>query len=655
MTPRSIEVAECAGSYSLFLEGFSSWSIAPTGRVPDHTCDLPSIKRAPSRKVYIGESSPNTCDLSEEFLPEWCGLEPHPESAGNYLSVFVLGWSYILSARLLELRQTTPEDRIVYTSNKAESDGHHERDNRDYFHFDIGTDNYAEVQWWAAILAEGCGWRATFVRDSKKYYPPWECHLNSSPFILHHSAQLESSGCTVEPPSSSKALEYLCNLARFYNAFDQLVTALAATITLPSHNRFGSSITLPSPINRPKPRQNTELMYACQIPTTTELANLMTLSCTSGLVASCLFGSFWKPGISCNLASQWLNPPLKQVFLPYIHSKNFISIIYAMSQRRPNLASLWLGSVVTGLLPRIFQVSRSFLPTTSLEAAVWTSSPQSFMDPQYHRLVPVRKIGTLDMIPREDEFRLLFVTDFDSQVYGNPPLSPYPPFGFVDIQHTSLDVRLHLSCCHKLEYHSWNWQCHSGRSLSDSGTPCLRKGTKPNFKTNILPAVLVVFGILSMTVYKPKIRIENWLHKYSILLPSALAVIGLLPHSIRYSAYNAIIFVHSSLKGLLGPTVIWRRSRQPDEEEFLDDELSELATRNLFSWTFFTEGIRIEEKIFWEHEWLEFLIDREERVELSEHSSSNSEGGLNDQKLDFIRMWQGGVAVHLDEIIPTAI
>lgn len=240
-----------------------------------------------------------------------------------------------------------------------------------------------------------------------------ECHLDSSTFRLRHCAQIPSS-ISSEPPSAEEALEYLYNFARFHDAFDQLIAALAAAITLPSHNRFGASIILPKPINRPaspSSRQNTQLIYANQIPTTTELPHFMALSCSSGLVASCLMSSFWEPGIACNMASQWLNPPFKEVFPHFIRSKNFHPIIAAMSQRRPSIASLWLGSAITGLLPRVFEMSRLFLPTVSLEAVIWTSSPQSFMDPQYHRLAPVKNIDGLDMISREDEFRLLFITD----------------------------------------------------------------------------------------------------------------------------------------------------------------------------------------------------------------------------------------------------
>ena len=88
------------------------------------------------------------------------------------------------------------------------------------------------------------------------------------------------------------------------------------------------------------------------------------------------------------------------------------------------------------------------------------------------------------------------------------------------------------------------------------------------------------------------------------------------------------------------------------QRESIDEVFSELATRNLFSWTFFAQGIRTEEKPFWQHEWLESLVDREESIESSNSEFSDLEGEVNnqsevsDQKLRSIQMWQDGVVAH---------
>lgn len=97
---------------------------------------------------------------------------------------------------------------------------------------------------------------------------------------------------------------------------------------------------------------------------------------------------------------------------------------------------------------------------------------------------------------------------------------------------------------------------------------------------------------------------------------------------------------------LTGFSVIWSSLLQSDTEDVFDDKLSELATRNLFSWTFFTEGVRPEEKALWKHEWLEIVVDREDGEELSESSSSDHEGEVNGRNFDSIQRWQDNVAVQ---------
>lgn len=501
--PESAQVVESNGKNSVFLEGYATW-MTSNNRTLNHNCELPRIKKTLSRKVYIGESDPGVCNLSNPYFSKWPGLQPLTNPAGNYLAVFVLGWSYVFSARLIELRRRTTDDRVIYTDDIAQLNLGHKTSTGDYFDLDIGSDRVAEVRWWAAILAGGRGWQAELTRGSETYFPPWECHLDSSFFRICHHADLLSSIPILEPPSSAEAQEYLSNFARHHDAFDQLICALAAAMTLPMHNRFGASIALPKPIDGQGSRQQTEVTYADQIPTFDEIPRYMAFSGVSGLLTSCLFGGLWEPGIPCNLTSQWLDPAMKEIRPILFQSKQSFPIIWAMSERRPNLASLWLGATITGLLPRIFQVSEYFLPAIYLEGVTWTQSPQSFMDPSNHRLVKTRNIGDRVMISREDEFRLLFLTDTLSETYGNPPLCPYSPFGEVDVRHTSLQVRLHISCDHRLVYHSWEWQCQNGESLHDSGILNHLQSAKMVFKPISLTSIWMVTGIAYASIFKTK-------------------------------------------------------------------------------------------------------------------------------------------------------
>lgn len=170
--PQCTEVAECAGNNFLSLEGYSKWLVLPADKSSRSTCELSRFKKNLPRHLCIANSHPKTCKLSAEYIPEWTGFQPLQEPVGNYLCAFVLGWSYILSARMIELRRRTADDKLVYTNNHAQWDRREGDQDGDYFDLDIGSNDIAAVQWWAAILADGRGWEATLARDGKEYYPP---------------------------------------------------------------------------------------------------------------------------------------------------------------------------------------------------------------------------------------------------------------------------------------------------------------------------------------------------------------------------------------------------------------------------------------------------------------------------------------------------
>lgn len=138
----------------LSWEGYSQWKITAS-RCSDLTSKL---KTSPRYRVNIDVAHPTFCNISDEFLPAWIGLDhlPNYVSGGNYLAAFVLGWSYILSARLLELRKKKKDDKIMYTDKKAT----HNHDDTalpcDGFTIPIGSADANECRWWAAILAGDC-------------------------------------------------------------------------------------------------------------------------------------------------------------------------------------------------------------------------------------------------------------------------------------------------------------------------------------------------------------------------------------------------------------------------------------------------------------------------------------------------------------------
>ncbi|KAE8369727.1 hypothetical protein BDV27DRAFT_152808 [Aspergillus caelatus] len=245
-----------------------------------------------------------------------------------------------------------------------------------------------------------------------------------------------------------------------------------------------------------------------------------------------------------------------------------------MAQRRPNTAPLWLGALITGLVPRIFQVCHSYLPTVYLEAVTWTASPQSFMDPQCYRLTPVHKTNNVELIPREDEFRLLFITDVDSE----------------------------------------------------TGSKAVESSIDPNLLTiKALKLAWMAVGFPYASSYKPPLLILAWAPIYRKLV--------------------SICFWHRDLD----PTSPLCEELDKEEEVF-EDTLSELATRNIVSWTFFTLGTRPEERELWKYEWLELLTDRDDGVESSESSSSEVGDEANKEKLQHVQTWRDTIAAQSDDM-----
>ena len=292
-------------------------------------------------------------------------------------------------------------------------------------------------------------------------------------FSILHNVLESTSDCSLEPPSSTQAQSYLFRLAQMHDAVDQLIAAFMATLTLPRHHRFGAPVRLPEPQLGTRSCRDTGLSYTSRIPSFDELPHFMALSCIPGAISSSLFGSFWQLGVPCNLISEWLYTSFQNVLWSPIDQNKWKVILRVMTARRPNLGPLWLGSLITGLVPRILRVCSSVIPPVSLEATVWTMSPQSFMDPIFHRRPNVRRNLRLEkIISREDEFRLIYITDFNSEVYSTLPLCPYPPFGVTKFQDTALDVRLHVPCGHSLAYSRWVWHDQPGegsKSLVDYG------------------------------------------------------------------------------------------------------------------------------------------------------------------------------------------
>jgi hypothetical protein len=153
-----------------------------------------------------------------------------------------------------------------------------------------------------------------------------------------------------------------------------------AALFLPVHNYYRIEAHLLRPVLR-----KTYILTALLSTETTcfedfqqRLPNYLILGCNLRGLVSNLYRLFWEPGVTCNVASAWLHPPLTELPLApgikgcgrsYNETLVKISII-----RRPEIAPLWLRASLCGTLPIILSNVKTGLPVMDPDASVWAGS-----------------------------------------------------------------------------------------------------------------------------------------------------------------------------------------------------------------------------------------------------------------------------------------
>ncbi|KAL1968611.1 hypothetical protein VTN77DRAFT_1437 [Rasamsonia byssochlamydoides] len=87
---------------ALYLSGHSIWETS------NDACDLPP--RVVSHRLLFAVQHPTKCVLEEESAFScWQGVQSLPDDLvdGNYISIMVLAWAYILSVRWIEMQPST--------------------------------------------------------------------------------------------------------------------------------------------------------------------------------------------------------------------------------------------------------------------------------------------------------------------------------------------------------------------------------------------------------------------------------------------------------------------------------------------------------------------------------------------------------------------
>ncbi|KAI4138338.1 MAG: hypothetical protein LQ341_004716 [Variospora aurantia] len=465
---------ESSATSTLFLEAHSIF-----GFTSNEGCTVgDNIKTIPAL-LQLGIQSPTPVHWNGTSFRQWVGIEGE-NTKRNYISILALGWSYILSVRLLEM-QGQGGAEIAYTQSIATGYKRKAGDKIAGITVDIGDVDKDAARWWAAILAPGQGWKAIISRnDDVVYLSPWSvCVEDEQRFDIAWGGTSSPSQDSVvsTPPSSKDAFELLSRFCLSHDLGSQCFVALATTLTFPTLNHYGIVATLPFPTEmRGREEDNPVKLTAPDLVRMSEgLPYYIALSCNHSVIVSSLCGVFWEPRIPCNLVSPWLHPVMNEV--PIMEEViNFegryheiLAIMCAI--RRPKLSVLWLGAVTSGLAPRILKFVKGGTPPLDPNAFAWTGCPQSFMDlagsgPYFQ----TEALG--EKIQRADAWRLLFLPTVveDDLHYENYPFAPWEPVGKTSAENCVARIGIHRFCSrHHLTYQHWAWHLGDGSTLVDQG------------------------------------------------------------------------------------------------------------------------------------------------------------------------------------------
>ncbi|KAJ5936799.1 hypothetical protein N7466_003249 [Penicillium verhagenii] len=447
---------------ALCFEVTSTWKL-----LENSECDrLDKEKTFPALlHVGIGDAIPYTFDGG--IFNSWIGTMEEESAVPNYLAILIIGWCYILSARLVEIlgegacmQYKEPEPEYS-AENLSQSSKTHS--------IDVGEVDEAVIRWWSAILTQRNGWEGIVDQSpDSKFVTPWTvCRTCETSFVIKNKRSPSLTSFDI-PLSSERAFEALAEFACLHNLGSQFPIALAVALVLPTHRFHGSTVRFPPPSSASGKSVMIEAIPSSWASLNDQLPYYMTLSCHPELMFSVLCGLFWELEVPCNLVSSWLHPVLNEVLDDTAeYNQEILALIGAI--RRPGLSALWIGAIASGLGPSILSRVKRGRPPLDPLAYPWTGYPQSFMD------IPGSgpyAFGNPECISRKDVWRLLHLppTEEDEYSFEYRPDTPWVPCGVSLTKDCVLRVASHLKCPrHEYQYDYLKWELANGAIVQDRG------------------------------------------------------------------------------------------------------------------------------------------------------------------------------------------
>ncbi|KAF4485715.1 hypothetical protein FAGAP_11438 [Fusarium agapanthi] len=440
-------------------------------RNTDSRSDTTSLRpgRLVSFRLQIGD--PIRCDICPDAASYACAS---PETTDS-LAVLVMCWSYILSARLLEMQRRGiryTEDRlwptVPYGRKETTAD------------INLRSASPTLIRWLCAILSPAMGWQA---RDHG-HLPPWATSFKTDVALVIEASDMAADVCS--PPSSIEAMELLIELCRLFGLgidstrltdFEPMPpykASFLAALALPFYNFMELQPQLPHP-RLAKPRNNSTFDssheqqlrgYLCHI------RYFMTLSAHPPSIGSILWSVFWQPDVNCNLVGPWLASVLDTLEL--IIAQNEIEVLLKVFlSRRPRIGIWWVALFFLGdsaLLDWIrryavkMEEKRGFGSLSSPDPMVsaWTGSKQSFIDFDKDLLY----LEPSDSVSRADLLRCRF--DLKLQDSATTALS-WRPFGHIEKSLVELELWPQLETKYTRRYNAFVWYPRKNFSILDEG------------------------------------------------------------------------------------------------------------------------------------------------------------------------------------------
>lgn len=448
------------------IAGQSLWHVpcpelSDTLAYTDDAVWSPEHVNGPKKVFPLFVSKPTECHLSSQTSFSCFTTSACPEQSSNGIAILTICWSYIFSARFLEMQKR----RMKYSLSKLSPVL--QRDikagaGRIVLCFDHASNDL--VRWMCALLVPGLGWLV------EGPLPPWAAHYHTgvnfiitvnSPFTFHRDER---------PPSSARALDLLiefCTLFNFgsyalgvgesFRKLDQLTAGFLSALMLPFSNYMCLQPQLPQPTIRcshyqPRLKHIRELFDSIPF--------YMTLVIRPSTVGSIIWSIFWQSGIQCNLASAWLGS-VREVLRPLIEAGNWEMLAKVFILRDPRRGSLWLGLFLHGDM-KVFDMLVSYLESheerygfaslskPDADVAQWTGLPQSFIDED--------TLGTYEERDTQVPMCDLFRHRFNLQLRDPEPIPfGWQPFGHMCLKDIEPELWPRLEQRQPRSYIHWIW------------------------------------------------------------------------------------------------------------------------------------------------------------------------------------------------------